>query len=212
MAVQAISYTSFADLESGSSVRTKINGLGQAVAANSTELVAKLSQIDTSISDLESEVTIIQQTISPAAMVSLGANSALVAQALTPDVTEKLTWFDAEIVSFGEDLTYSIPNQNITVALGATAKYRFGGTITFTADVNAVIEAELYVNSIPTGAINSTIGRGSSTSCTIGYYGIRQFSEGDVIDIRVRYVDAGTVGDTDIIIQSSVVVFEKTPY
>jgi outer membrane murein-binding lipoprotein Lpp len=212
MAVVAIPYTDIANLEAGSTSRAKINALGNAVADNSNELVSKLSQLDSEIDSINNDINSINNIISPAAMVTLGTSSSLEPQSFTPDISTKLTWFDTQIVSFGTDITYDLANQNITIGTGATGKYRFGGTITFATDINNLIQIELFVNAVASGYLNNTIGRGTGVSCTVNYYAIGQFSEGDIIDLRATYLDADSSTPVDITVQNSTVVFEKTPY
>jgi hypothetical protein len=212
-----IIWTDLANGESALTFRQKINTVVKAIIAYaipSTEVSysgnltgatvgVALDDAGTRIEDLETATATLQDILENPSVCSNATATPKAPQVLVPNVAEKLDRATVNLVDSGTAISCSTANDNFTI--NEDGVYKFGGTITFLAPINDLIEIELRLNSNSTGFKTSLIGRGDEPVTAV-YYSMSNFNETDVLDIWV------TSTGSEVTIQNSNVIVEKTVF
>lgn len=150
------------------------------------------------------QVTALNNMLQPNPLICV-ASGVKSLQTLVADTPEKLEWMDSFVVdSGGSDISAVLLDNQFTIL--TTGIYKITEVISFIAPVNDIVSLGLYIDNLPTGESNSTIGRGTDYPVTLSCSFTASFSTSDEIDIFV------TSDGTAITLQSSNVTLEKLPY
>lgn len=201
MEITPITYTGFTNGETGLSIRSKINSLGDDVSILSGEL-SVIDTIQSDINTIEGRVTVLEEShIDNVVSIYSGPRAT---QVLIPDTAEVLEWMDTAIVDIGTSITHNLLSHNITVVDAGV--YKVFGTISITAPLNDIVEIELYIDNLPTGFIASAIGRGNTSIVTFTNAFMNRFLVNDEITLYVKSTGSS------ITLHSSTMTVEKTSY
>lgn len=193
----AITYTSFANKESGTSVRAKLNTLGANVATMSNEVMSELQTVSNTLTNYDTRLDTLETTLS---LLAVGANSALVSQSVST-APSKLNWFTTQLIKIGTAITPNIVANGITIS--KTAVYTVGGTITLRAGNGDEIKIEMYVNGEATGSLSTAVGRGNAVDIPFNYFGAASLTSTDVVELYIS-----STGTPIIVTHSSFVIQE----
>lgn len=203
MAITQVTYTAFANGDDRSSIRTKINNLGANVADLSVESEADRASLDGRVSQNEIDISTLQDDILPLSILSIGAQSALAAQSLTPNVVSKLVWITSATLTNGTSISYNASTDEVTI--NSAGVYKVYGTITLDIGNNEEAEVEMYVNGNPTGMKNILSGL-NNFHTTVPYSGIATFNANDVLTLHI------TSTGNSVTVEYSSVIIEETKY
>lgn len=175
----AITYTSFANKEAGTSVRAKINTLGANVATMSNDVISELETIDDTLTAYDTRLDTLETTMS---LLAVGANSALASQSVST-TPSKLNWFTTQFIKIGTAIAPNIVANSITIS--KTAVYTVGGTIILRAGNGDEIKIAMYVNGVATGSLSTAVGRGNTVDVPFNYFGAANLTNTDVVELYV---------------------------
>ena len=196
--MEQITYTNISNKEIGSSVRAKINALGNSVASMSGEVSTLINDIQEAITDYEtriSELEIVPSLLTVGTTINLSPQSV----STTPS---KLTYATGAFFSCGNKFTFDVPNQRIAISSQSTAI--IGGSIVLTGTINNIIDVSLYINGSPTGNMISLTIPSSGKPVTFSYYGAMQLYQNDYVEVYIS-----STGSSATVLNSSVVLEEK---